>query len=333
MLTILILIAVHPAYTAEHDIITRQNVAQIAQLAVLDTLKVRAIDISPIDDTLLVATETDLWRYTLPDLTATHLFALPPKSAPIKRIRYNPDAQYITWLDNTGVFHTLDATTQTIVITIEDYKNDAFDFDSHPTHNYIAFVTRSGWLGVFDAVTGEQIQYSWSLVWSDLMTVAFSPTGDLIGTGSWDDLLVLYRYVDETEPDGDFAWWRWLIFTHGSWGHAQDVTAIAFHPNGQYVLSGGFSILTAWDMIRNGHAHTVRFENWIEDLLYTHNADVLIAADADGILWCLDAETYDILAQFSTNADWIHDIALTRDGRYVISAAYDYTLQVWGVSA
>jgi WD40 repeat protein len=328
--TIITLITIHPTYATEHDIITRQNATQIAQLAVLDTLQIRAVAMSPSDNTLMVATETDLWAYTIPDLTATRIFTLPDEMTTVQRIGYSPDAQYITLLDNRSRFYTVDIAQRALVSTIDTYQ-DVLDFDYHPTQPFIALVTRSGDMGIFHALTGEQVQYGRTLSLLDLQIIRYSPTGNWIGMGTWDDLLILYEYMDETEWGADFAWLRALIFTNGFHGHAQDITAIAFSPDERYVFGGGFSRVTVWDMVNNGRVQLLSFDDWITGIVYTHDGQALIIADAMGMLWVLDSTTYDRLAQFPTNPNGIRTLFISPDGRYVVCAMYDNTAQVWGI--
>lgn len=330
ILTIITLMTIHPAHATEQDIITRQNGAQIAQLAVLDSLKIRAIAMSPSDNTLMVATETDLWAYTIPDLTATRILTLPDEMTSVQRIGYSPDAQYITLLDSRSRFYTINIDQRALVSTIDTYQ-DVIDFDYHPTQPFIALVTRYGDMGIFDALTGEQVQYGHTLSLLDLQVVRYSPTGNWIGMGTWDDLLILYEYMDETEWGADFAWLRSFIFTNGGHGHAQDITAIAFSPDERYVLGGGFSRVTVWDMVNNGRVQSLVFDDWITGIGYTHDGLALIIADGTGILWVLDSTTYDRLAQFPTNADGIRTLLISPDGRYIVLAMYDNTAQVWGI--
>jgi WD40 repeat protein len=70
-------------------------------------------------------------------------------------------------------------------------------------------------------------------------SVAFSPDGQHIVSGSADDTICVWNVVMEKIVAGPFT------------GHTDSVCSVAFSPNGQHIVSGSFdNTIRMWDIIK-----------------------------------------------------------------------------------
>jgi len=317
----IILMTIQPTNAAE-SVITRENAPQLVQLGVIeDGSKFGAIAMSPIDNTFLVATETELWRYSLPDLTATRIMTFPLEIAPLSDMAYHPNGQIISLLDGRGVLYDVQLSNGAILNINSDYEDNARYLAYHPQQDIRVLVGDGDMIPILDE---QNVRVTDFIVKSDVLgAVTYSPDGRWIATGSADDLIVVYD---------THSWERHYVFTRGARGPARDVTALTFSPDSGRIVSGGFQVLTVWDNTTFERLHTVNFSNWVTGIIYSHDGDMLIVADADGQVWFFDSTTYAEIAMFEAHNDWIFELAISPDGRYIVSMSYDNVIQVWGVS-
>ena len=317
----IILMTIQPTYAAQ-SVITRENAQQLVQLgAIEDGSQFGALAMSPIENTFLVATETELWQYTLPDLTATRIMTFPDEIAPLNDMAYHPNGQIISLLDGRGVLYDVQISDGAILNINNVYEDNAHYLAYHPDQAIRVLVGDGQMIPILDEQNARFFHF---IVKSDvLVAVTFSPDGRWMATGSADDLIVVYD---------TYSWERHYVFTRGARGPARDVTALTFSPDSGRIVSGGFQVMTVWDNTTFERLKRVDFSNWVTGIIYSHDGDMLIVADADGQLWFFDSTTYAEIAMFEAHNDWIFELTISPDGRYIVTMSYDNVIQVWGVS-
>ncbi len=317
----IILMTIQPTHAAE-SVITRQNVSRLVQLgAIEDGSEFRALAMSPLEDTFLVATETELWQYALPDLTATRIMTFPPEIAPLSDMAYHPNGQIVSLLDGRGVLYDVQLSDGAILNINSDYEDNVEYIAYHPEQEIRVLVGDGDMIPILDEQNDRFFHF---IVKSDVLgAVTFSPDGRWIAIGSADDLIVVYD---------THSWERHYVFTRGARGPARDVTALTFSPDSRLIVSGGFQVLSVWDNITFQRLHRIDFSNWVTGIIFSHDGDMLIVADADGQLSFFDSTTYAEIAMFEAHNDWIFELVISPDGRYIVSMSYDDVIQVWGVS-
>jgi WD40 repeat protein len=152
-------------------------------------------------------------------------------------------------------------------------------------------------------------------------SVAFSPDGARVLSGSYDKSLMLW----------DVATGK-LIRTFG--GHSGFVLAVAFSPDGARVLSGSFDrSLKLWDvatgaLIRTfkGHSKAVNSVAFSPD-----GARVLSGSDDDSLkLW--DVATGKLIRTFEGQSTTVYSVAFSPGGRSALSGTGEGTLKMWDVA-
>jgi DNA-binding beta-propeller fold protein YncE len=149
-------------------------------------------------------------------------------------------------------------------------------------------------------------------------SVAFSPDGKQVFSGSYDKTLKLWDVSTGRE-----------IRTFS--GHSDIVTSVAFSPDGKQLLSGSEDeTLKLWDAatgreIRSfsGHSH------YVTSVAFNPDGKQVLSGSVDRTLKLWDAATGREIRSFSGHSDRVYSIAFNPDGKQVLSGSEDKTLKLW----
>ncbi|MFH1139864.1 MAG: protein kinase [Pseudomonadota bacterium] len=118
-------------------------------------------------------------------------------------------------------------------------------------------------------------------------------------------------------------------------GHSGEVTALAFSPDEQYILSGGADgFLRLWE-IKSGDCQEV-FEGHtdrVSCLAFSPDGRLLASGGADGTVRVWDSYSGENLQLFSEHNDYVSAVVFSPDGEHLVSAGYDKTLRLYNLKA
>jgi eukaryotic-like serine/threonine-protein kinase len=151
-------------------------------------------------------------------------------------------------------------------------------------------------------------------VWS----VAFSPDGQRIASGSWDKTVKVWD-----APTGQET----LAFK----GHTDSVFAVAFSPDGQRLASGSSDLtVKVWDartgqeqFTLKGHASLVRC------VAFSPDGQRLASGSGDNTVKVWEARNGQEKITFKGHANGVISLAFSPDGQHIVSASLDGTVKVW----
>lgn len=86
-----------------------------------------------------------------------------------------------------------------------------------------------------------------------------------------------------------------------------------------FVLAQDYPETTAASL-RSGHASCLRFN---------HKGDLLASGRLDGVIVIFDIETNGIARKLKCHTRQVSNLSWSRDGRYLLSAAWDYKVVLW----
>lgn len=134
-----------------------------------------------------------------------------------------------------------------------------------------------------------------------------------------------------TPDDGRFEWRAGLVTPEHTWKHGNDVTAVAFSPDGQRVLTGSWDNTVVLRDAQSGQTlHTWRHEDWVHAVAFSPDGRrVLIGLgswkETANIAVLRDADIGTILHNWQHNGP-VRSVAFSPDGHRVLTGSADKTV-------
>jgi WD40 repeat protein len=156
---------------------------------------------------------------------------------------------------------------------------------------------------------------------NDVASVAFSPDGKSIVSGSWDNTIRLWD-AQTGKPIGQSLQ-----------GHKSDVTSVAFSPDGKQIVSGSRDkTIRLWDAQTGqligqpiqGHTDVV------ESVAFSPDGKRIVSGSWDTTIRIWDAQTRLPIGQpLQGHTDVVELVAFSPDGKRIASGSSDMTLRLW----
>ena len=193
-----------------------------------------------------------------------------------------------------------------------------------------------------------------------VVSVAYSPDGDTLASGSWDNTVRLWDVNTEQQKatlTGHTFWVRSVAYSpdgktiaSGSsdatvrlWdaktgqhkatltGHTDLVESVAFSPNGDTVASGSWdNTVRLWDANTGQHKATLTgHTGYVWGVAFSPNGNTLASASYDVRLW--DAKTGQYKATLTGHTGGVLSVAFSPDGNTLASGNWDNTVRLWDV--
>lgn len=127
-----------------------------------------------------------------------------------------------------------------------------------------------------------------------------------------------------------------LLKTIGGKGESQMRGCVAITPDGTSLVTAGYADYTVsrWSVADGREMASVKMEHRPTAVALTPDGGTAITLDAYGgvTFWPLTAEGFGTPAR-SGSVGQTHDIAISRDGRYLATASYDKFVTIWDIAA
>ena len=154
-----------------------------------------------------------------------------------------------------------------------------------------------------------------------VFSVAFSPNGQTIASGSWDDTIRLWDVNTGTE-------------LKKITGNTSNVLTLAFSPNGQTIASGSSdNTVRLWDVNTGtelkkftGHTRTVY------SVAFSPNGQTIASGSSDDTIRLWDVNTGTQLKKFTGHTENVRSVAFSPNGQTIASGSSDDTIRLWDVN-
>lgn len=154
----------------------------------------------------------------------------------------------------------------------------------------------------------------------NILSVAFSPDGELFATGDTDCNIRLWQ----TRTGQQLLTLR---------GHTNWVRSVAFSPDGKILASGSADrTVRLWDY-RTGKCHLVCTEHssGVYSVAFSPDGTILASGSADQTVRCWDVREGKCWKTLTGHTDWVRSVAFSPDGKILISGGADQTIRCWDI--
>ncbi|KIJ42050.1 hypothetical protein M422DRAFT_171544, partial [Sphaerobolus stellatus SS14] len=155
---------------------------------------------------------------------------------------------------------------------------------------------------------------------SSVMSVAFSPDGQRVVSGSADATIRIWDAQTGNTIAGPF---------HGC---AYPVRSVAFSPDGQRVVSGSVGrTIRIWDA-HAGNQITGSFchPGWVTSVAFSPDGQRVVSGSHDKTIRIWDVQTGNSIgAPLQGHTHWVLSVAFSPDGHRIVSGSFDQTIRLW----
>jgi predicted Ser/Thr protein kinase len=157
------------------------------------------------------------------------------------------------------------------------------------------------------------------LTWSHVRSLAFHPNNQMVAVGDSAGQIRLFHLAQKKVT----ASWQ---------AHTGAVTALAFHPNGAVLLSGGEdATLAVWDVV--AVSLVKRLEGWhqreVRAVAFRPDGQIAVSCSMDDRLRVWRTSDWQVMLTREGGRNWALALAFSPDGALIASASKDETVKVW----
>lgn len=155
----------------------------------------------------------------------------------------------------------------------------------------------------------------------DVLSVAFSPNGQMLAVGSQDKTVRLW---DVTQPAELGA----LI------GHTAPVRSVAFSPDGKLLASGSADYtVRLWNVAQQKEAGILQgHTNQVYSVVFSPDGLLLASGSSDNTMRLWDMAQQKQVAVLTGHNNGVTSVAFSPDGKTLASGSYDNTVRLWSVA-
>ncbi|MEM9450325.1 MAG: serine/threonine-protein kinase [Cyanobacteria bacterium P01_E01_bin.6] len=157
-------------------------------------------------------------------------------------------------------------------------------------------------------------------------TVAVSPSGQVLASGSTDRRIILWNMQSGTKLHTIEG----KSLLHNT-GHADRINTLCFTPDGSTLVSGSDDgTIKLWDLSEQTLISTLSSSEWvISAIAISPDGSLLVSGGDNGVIEFWDLERGEFIERIRKHSDRISHLQIHPDGKALLSSSHDQTIRLW----
>jgi len=275
-------------------------------------------------------TDHPQWGILLPGcrtvLSPRELRTLSGHTSDVYSVAFSPDGKILASGSADNTIKLWDVATGREIRTLSGHTNWVLSVAFSPDGKILAsgscgkqegYLCVQGEIKLWDVARGTEIRTLRGHT-SDVYSVAFSPDGKILASGSGDNTIQLWDVAKGT-----------LLRTLQ--GHTSWVRSVAFSPDGKILASGSADkTIKLWDVATGREIRTLQgHTSDVYSVAFSPDGKVLASGSADRTIQLWDVAIGTLLRTLSGHTDSVRSVAFSPDGRILASGSWDGTIKLW----
>ena len=157
---------------------------------------------------------------------------------------------------------------------------------------------------------------------SSISSVAISPDGKTIVSGSWDKTIKIWDM-----QSGEYL--------HTLEGHMDSVYSIAISPDGNRMVSGSSDeTIKIWDMQSGEYLNTLEgHSSYVESVVISPDGKTIVSGDHNGTIKIWDMKNTKCLNTLKLHSGYVRSVAISLNGKTIVSVSDDEIIRIWDIQS
>jgi WD40 repeat protein len=265
-------------------------------------------------------------------------------------VSVSPDERYVVSGSDDRTVRVWELGTGREVCRFTGHNGPVYSVAVTPDGRYVVSGSGDGTVRLCQLGTGQEVRRFFTGHERQVFSVAVTPDGRYVVSGSWDGTVRLWELGtgEEVRRFRGHGWGVSSVAVTPDGLHANRptvvtkiVSSVAVTPDGRYVVSGSLDrTVRLWEL---GTGREVRrftgHEGWVWSVAVTPDGRYVVSGSCqrlEGGKWIPDntVRLWELgtgreVRRFTGHEAAVYSVALTPDGRYVVSGSSDGTVRLW----